>query len=138
MEQGGDFKAIEGLKKLDGSDASVELDGRVTLVDFWATWCPPCQAPMAHNQEMLEKHADWEGKVRIVGVSLDQAIEPIKQRVDDKGWHKVEHYWRNANNLSEWNFKGIPHVALMSKDGKIVFKGHPMSTNLEDEINKLI
>ena len=92
--KGDQFEAIKGVQKLDGSAADIEHDGTVMLIDFWATWCPPCQAPMAHNQKMLEDHPEWEGKVRIIGVSLDQSTDAVKARVDDKGWNKVEHYWR--------------------------------------------
>lgn len=46
--------------------------GQVILLDFWATWCPPCQKPMAHNQEMLEHHKDDWKNVRIIGLSIDQ------------------------------------------------------------------
>lgn len=56
----------------DGKTELAHKPGEVLLVDVWATWCGPCQKPMAHNQEMLEKNLDiWKDKVRIVGVSVD-------------------------------------------------------------------
>merc|ERR1712032_937503 len=134
------FDPIKNVVPIAGGDpvALEHKAGEVWLVDFWATWCPPCQAPMQHNQKMLENHGDWEGKVRIIGVSLDQDIPTIQTRVNDKGWNKVEHYWRNGNGFESWEFKGIPHVALMDKEGKIVYKGHPGQGNLEEAIGKLI
>ena len=58
-----------------GSDDMVDVthtSGQVILLDFWATWCPPCQGPMAHNQEMLQKRgAEWGDRVRIIGLSID-------------------------------------------------------------------
>ena len=56
----------------DGTTNVEHKHGQVILLDFWATWCPPCQAPMAHNQEMLAHNkATWGEKVRIIGLSLD-------------------------------------------------------------------
>lgn len=111
------------------------------LVDFWATWCPPCQAPMAHNQKMLTDNADkWGGKVRIVGVSIDNAKEKVNSHVDEKKWGDIEHYHRHESKCSEtYGVSGVPHVLLLDTKGRIVFKGHPATRkSLEDDFNTLL
>lgn len=105
----------------------VHNKGEVIMVDFWATWCPPCQKPMAHNQEMLEKRAaDWGGKVRIIGVSIDNTKDAMKKHVEDKKWGSVEHYHRHESKCSAtYGVQGVPHVMLIDTEGRMVFVGHP-------------
>lgn len=56
----------------DGTSNVKHETGQVILLDFWATWCPPCQKPMAHNQEMLSRNKGaWGSKVRLIGLSID-------------------------------------------------------------------
>ena len=71
------------------------------LLDFWATWCPPCQGPMAHNQRMLEKHGSkWADKVRIVGLSIDFGVpEAVVKHVNERNWTAVEHYVATDDKL---------------------------------------
>ena len=82
---------------------------------------------MAHNQEMLEKRAaDWGQNVRIIGLSIDEDMEDLVKRVEDRKWTSVEHYHRAGSDASKvYNVKGVPHIMLIDKSGKIVFKGHP-------------
>ena len=145
VNQGEQYVTIADVVDINNNN-KVNLEhkqGEVWLVDFWATWCPPCQAPMAHNQEMLTKNeAAWseEGKkVRIIGVSIDQSSEAVVNHVKAKGWEKVEHYHRDKSECSElYGVKGVPHVMIVDRDGKIVFKGHPAGRpNLEQDFNDL-
>lgn len=115
--------------------------GTVMLLDFWATWCPPCQKPMAHNQEMLTNNAsDWGSKVRIVGLSIDADTSTVKKHVEAKGWEKVEHYQCGEDSTVKKDFcvSGVPSVALVDSEGKIVFIGHPSECDLEASINTLL
>jgi len=126
----------------DKSTTFSHKKGEVILLDFWATWCPPCQRPMAHNQEMLEKNASkWNDKVRIVGFSIDSDSSTVKNHVQNKGWTKVEHYWvRNGKCTADKDYgvRGVPHCVLLDTNGKIVFIGHPASRTLEEDIDKLL
>lgn len=96
---------------------------------------------MQHNQEMLVKNETaWAGKVRIVGVSVDDAKDIIQKRVESKGWAKVQHLtllgWNNDHKLiKDFSISGIPFICLVDKFGKINYTGHPSSIPLEARIN---
>jgi thiol-disulfide isomerase/thioredoxin len=55
---------------LDGREVALsDFEGRVVLLDFWATWCPPCVASLPHLESLHRAHAD-EGLV-VLGVNQE-------------------------------------------------------------------
>lgn len=72
------------LRDVDGRDVSLsDFTGRVVVLDFWATWCVPCEAAMPHLQTMYEKY-ESQG-LTIIAVSMDgpetlSAVGPFARR----------------------------------------------------------
>ena len=121
--------------------AIIHKKGDVLLIDLWATWCPPCQAPMEHNQIMMNKFGKkWnEMGVRIIGISQDKEEKDLIKKVNDKKWTSIEHYKiKDPSSVKHLEVNGIPHILLVNRDGEVVFKGHPnLRQNLAADIMKL-
>lgn len=61
------------------------------------------------------------------------------KHVEAKGWMKVEHYHRAKSDCSDvYKVNGVPHVILIDKQGKIAYKGHPASRDLEKDFATLL
>merc|ERR1711976_736439 len=109
---GDPYTTIEKVARMeDGEETNLEhVKGQVWLLDFWATWCPPCQGPMAENQAMLEKNTDWEGKAEIVGMSIDNDTSTVTNHCNAKGWTKPRMlHVRNGKCHADklFSFRGI-------------------------------
>lgn len=123
-----------------------EFSGQVVFVDFWTTWCAPCQKPMAHNNDIMERRrSDWAGKAVILGLSIDSGLEKLQNHVRTREWLNVRHLWcgegssgfRSTAALT-YGIDGIPSALLIDRDGRIVWRGHPASFDVEREIEELL
>jgi len=78
--------------------------------------------------------------VRIIGLSIDQTKEAVVKHCETKGWMSVEHYHRHKSDCSTvYGVRGVPHVMLIDKQGKIAFKGHPANReDLEKDLDALL
>ena len=113
---------------LNGEALSLEqYRGQVVLLDFWATWCPPCIAEMPNVKKVYEKYKDQ--KFQIVGISLDRSKEPLTAYIEKEGLTWL-HYWDNIGKVSNlYKVQAIPSTFLIDGEGvirKTNLRGHAL------------
>lgn len=109
------------------------LKGKVVVVEFWATWCPPCRASIPHLAGLHEKHAK-EGLV-IVGLSDEpkDKVEPFAKKL------KMPYIVGFGSPTGEaYGVEGIPTAFLIGPDGKVVWSGHPMDEAFEKALEQVL
>ncbi len=106
------------LKDLDGRTVTLaDLKGKVVMVDFWATWCEPCQIMIPWLIEMHNRYAS-QG-LEIVGVAMDDDQKDVRPFVD-KAKMNYPILYGNDNIADSWGgVFGLPTSFLIDRDGKI-------------------
>lgn len=118
-----------------------KTDGKqVTVVEFWATWCPPCIASIPHLTELQKKYKDKN--VRVIGIS-DESPSVVSSFVSRQG-DKIGYTVAVDNNrktskgyMEAFGIPGIPHAFIVDQKGKVVWHDHP-SGNLEEVLDLVV
>ena len=107
---------------VDGTAVDLStLRGKVVLVDFWATWCPPCREEVPNVVAAYKKYHD-QG-LEIVGVSLDQDKDAMLAYMKDNGMVWPQYFdgkgWNNEVSRS-FDINSIPAMWLVDKKGMLI------------------
>jgi peroxiredoxin len=108
----------------DGSTVDLNaLRGKVVLLNFWATWCPPCRDEIPNIVSAYHKyHAQG---FEVVGISLDQDRNSLDQFVSNNGmdWPQYfdGHGWNNSL-AQRFGVHALPQMWLLDRKGRIVTK----------------
>ncbi len=104
--------------------AQPDTAGKPVLLEFWATWCPPCRKSIPHLNEIHEKYKDKD--LVIIGVSNEN---PATVKDFQKGTPMSYPNGISKDLIGQYGVTGIPHAFLIDKDGKLLWHGHPMQLN---------
>ena len=123
-------------KWVQGDPVTSFQKGKAYIVEFWATWCPPCRASIPHLNEVYTKFKDkglivigqncWERDDSLVAPFVTKMGDKMTYRValDDKSSDKkgaMAKTWMEAAGRN-----GIPSAFLIDTKGTIAWIGHPM------------
>jgi thiol-disulfide isomerase/thioredoxin len=138
-QTGEKYKEIEGIPSPEGKEiklSEVVEANKYTLLDFWASWCPPCMGELPY---LTEAYAEYKDKgFEIYGVSYDKDGDAWRNTIKDKNMD-----WVHVSSVAYWDcptqklygVRSIPTNYLIDKNGNIVAKnlrGEALSKKLTE------
>jgi thiol-disulfide isomerase/thioredoxin len=126
------------LTTLDGQHITMDgLEGKVVLLDFWATWCGPCRAALPHMREIARKFAGQP--LVVLSVSLDDDDAKWKDYIakNDMTWLQYRDGGFKGPIATRFGVTAIPATFSIDADG-VLEDQHVGDENIDGELKKLI
>jgi thiol-disulfide isomerase/thioredoxin len=112
---------VFSLQTLQGRRlSSADFKGKVTIINFWATWCGPCKAEIPDLVALQDRYRDY---VQVIGISEDESGPDIVKRFADE--RKVNYAIAMSNDDIRKVFPGVvalPTTFILDREGRLVQK----------------
>jgi len=128
------------LVDLEGNNLTLsDFKRKVIILNFWATWCPPCRMEIPDFIELYEKYGD-EG-LRIIGVNLDGGDRSSVKKFSEK--YKINYpvVFGDVNVTQDYGgIRAIPTTFIIDREGNIREKyvGYQRKAIFEEALKKLL
>lgn len=93
------------------------FDNKVLIIDFWATWCPPCVREIPHFIELQKKYKD---KIQIIGLAVSDEFEKVSKFSADKGINYPIVMADGVLTSQFGDISGIPTTFIVNQDKKVI------------------
>ena len=142
-EQAMDAEGVDGTAppfkatSFDGSEVAINaaMDKKLYVINFWATWCPPCRAEMPELNEFAKKH---EGEVTFYAVNLQEPKDAVDKFLKDNGYTMPVLLDLKGEAADTYKVRAIPTTYVIDRDGKILLKkiGGTTAAELETALTR--
>jgi peroxiredoxin len=108
------------LNTLDGKSIQLSsLKGKKILIDFWASWCPPCRRELVEINELLGEYA--QDNYTVLAISVDKTKKAASSYIKKMGYSSMTVMHDNANVAQSYGVQGIPSLYLVDEKGQLIW-----------------
>ncbi|MFC1903134.1 TlpA family protein disulfide reductase [Chloroflexota bacterium] len=124
----------------DGQFTSLgELQGKPVLINFWATWCPPCRSEMPYLQEIYD---EWQNKGLVVlPIDIGESTSKVKEFMQRYNLSLPVLLDSKGETAAKYNIRGLPTTFFIDKDGIIrdkVIGAFQSKAQIEEKLGKIM
>ncbi len=128
------------LQNFDGQTVSLgNLQGKPVLINFWATWCPPCRDEMPYIQEIYEEWSDKE--LVVLAINLGESSAKVEEFIQSYNLSFTVLLDTKQDVAQRYNITGIPTTFFIDKAGIIqdkVIGAFQNKAQIENRLGKIM
>ncbi len=127
------------LKNLNGEEVSLDAmlrHNKLVLLNFWATWCPPCREEIP---DLIKLQETYQGRsFTVLGVDVGESAAKVSSFADKTGINYPVVLDHNNRVAESYGVVGIPTSLLISSDGKILGVYYGFTGQLVQDVKKAV
>ena len=133
----GDMAPDFTVEMLDGSSVTLSaLQGKPTLLIFWATWCPPCRAELSHLQEgVIDVYGD---KITVLPISRGEKRETVEEFLTKMGYTFAVGLDGDQSIYRKYASNYIPRCWVIDSKGEVVYAGVGYDETIAAEVQEAL
>lgn len=122
------------LTSLDGKPITVGSSGKVTVINFWATWCPPCREEMPELNKFAKK---YQQSLVFYAVDIQEDSDKVAEFITKNNYTMTTLLDNDGTVAKKFRISAIPTTIVIDKDGLIKFrKSGPVTMSELEEVIK--
>lgn len=129
------YEVVDGQFQAGGEQFRLSEQKKLTVINFWDTWCGPCKAELPHFSELQKNYEEYLDVIALVPVGSASDVEYVEDFLngiesnETAGWSDFAftfgYYYKNSNNIFyNYGFEvspAWPSTAMVDENGKVVF-----------------
>jgi peroxiredoxin len=133
----GDIAPDFTVEMLDGSKVTLSaLQGKPTLLIFWATWCPPCRLELSKLQEhIIDRYGD---KINVLPISRGEERAKVEEYISKMGYTFVVGLDGDQSIYRKYATNYIPRCFVIDANGKVLYSGVGYDEAIAQEVEQNI